>query len=166
MIAPFLCEKRNNRPRLLFREIYGNYNHQNGKKPGKRMWSKKSKSKVVFRQKPYQNYVLYVLAKKRKLSREYAIYKVYNKYWANSMIFVFCLGGCERHVTGVATSLLGVYLKWLLTYPSMERILMWEKLNRSGGVNEVYYGGFKTHKEDVCWWAINKREAYTHASHC
>ena len=43
------------------------------------MWSKKSKSKVVFRQKPYQKYVLYVIAKKRKLSREYAIYKVYNK---------------------------------------------------------------------------------------
>ena len=40
------------------------------------------------------------------------------------MIFVFCLGGCKRHVTGVATGLLGVYLKWLLTYPSMERMLV------------------------------------------
>ena len=44
------------------------------------MWSKKSKSKVVYRQKPYQNYGLYVIAKKRKLRREYTIYKVYNKY--------------------------------------------------------------------------------------
>ena len=44
------------------------------------MWSKKSKSKVVYRQKPYQNFVQYVIAKKIKLTREYAIYKVYNKY--------------------------------------------------------------------------------------
>ena len=79
-IAAFFCEKRNNRPRLLFKEIYGNYNHQNGKKPGERMRNKKSKSKVVYRQKPYQNYGLYVIAKKRKLRREYTIYKVYNKY--------------------------------------------------------------------------------------
>ncbi|KAL9954060.1 hypothetical protein ACROYT_G041551 [Oculina patagonica] len=33
-------------------------------------------------------------------------------------------GGCERHITGVATGLLGVYLKWLLAVPSLENILM------------------------------------------
>lgn len=42
--------------------------------------------------------------------------------------YMCCLsysGGCERHITGVATGLLGVYLKWLLTVPSLENILMW-----------------------------------------
>jgi len=33
-------------------------------------------------------------------------------------------GGCVRHITGVATGILGVYLKWLLTVPPLEHFLM------------------------------------------
>ena len=53
----------------------------------------------------------------------------------------FCLGGCERHETGVATSLLGVYLKCAEVSFSGTHV----DVNRSEGLNKVYYGGFKKH---------------------
>ena len=54
-----------------------------------REWEARKASKELhIDKKLLKNYVLCVKAKKRKLTRDYAIYKVHNKYGTNFMILI------------------------------------------------------------------------------